>query len=333
MKQTSARSLFLESSQEGRVRNFYQHGSIHVPNKYVVGLFGESVNGTIQYLSDYAVHDPLLGKFKNVKGTRLYSGILTRWLNIHCPDMTITQDVFSNGNVRDIVKNINAIELLWACESIKFTPSVTPKIKKDLKMDTFKNITYPIIMGHEGPGDVTITIIEDRTLMFYQFFNGLMNQFFDPLILKARSSFHKLGLYMIVMDGFALPNLEGIPDERNDTDHWVVEDVPLQVFEFNAIVPTSISPIDYSLSADKKASFTVTFSCPNMFQDPFKTTGNYRGLRDYTSNNTAIDSNMTASTSEKHVLAYNKRNLEETNHSKVVKRGNYKELMARGEEL
>lgn len=329
MKQTSSKSTFLDSTQDARIKNFYNYGSIHVPNKYVVGLFGESVNGTIQYLSDYAVHDPLLGVRKDVKGVRLYSGILTRWLNIHCPDMTITQDVFSNGNVRDIVKNVNSVELLWACESIKFTPSVTPKVKKDMKMDTYKNITYPVIMGHEGPGDITLTITEDRTLMFYQFFNGLMNQFFDPLILKARSSFHKLGMYMIVMDGFSMPNLDGIPNERDETDKWVVEDVPMQVFEFNSIIPTSISPLDYSQASDKKASFTVTFSAPNMFQDPFKTTGNYRGLRDNTTNN-VTDQTMTATSN---TLAYNKQNLEENDPMKVVKRGNYKDLMSRGEEL
>jgi hypothetical protein len=331
MIQTSAKSNFLDSDQTARISNFYEQGSIHVPNKYVVGLFGEAVNGSIQYLSDYAVHDPLLGEFKMVKKVRLYSGILTRWLNIHCPDMTITQDVFSNGNIRDMVDNVNAVELLWACESIKFSPSITPKVKKDLKMDTYKNITYPIIMGHEGPGDITVTITEDRTLMFYQFFNALMNQFFDPLILKARSSFHKLGMYMIVMDGFSMPNMDRIPNERNETSKWVVEDVPLQVFEFNSIIPTSISPIEYSQGSDKKASFTVTFSAPNMFQDPFKTTSNYRGLRDNTSANSMIDSTMTKS--KDYVLSYNKGNLEESSDIKAVKRGNYKELMAIGEKL
>ena len=45
-------------------------------------------------------------------------------------------------------------------------------------------------------------------LMFYQFFNALMNQIFNPLILKARSSIHKLGMYIIVLDGFSFANTE-----------------------------------------------------------------------------------------------------------------------------
>ena len=328
MINVTGQSQYLDSTQEGRIRKYYNNASIHVPNKFVVGFFGEYVKSALQYLADYCVFDPLRGQQKRVYEYRLYSGILTRWMGIHCPDVVVSQDMFSNGYVRDMVDKVTSVELLWACEDIKFKPSITPKIKKDMIIDTYKNIKYPIITGHDGPGEISLTINEDRTLMFYQFFNALMNQFFDPLVLKPRSSFHKLGMYMIVMDGFSYPGLnasDSTTDERGEPRKAVVLESPLQVFEFNSVVMADISQINYGNTNEKKATFNVTLSAPNMFQDPFKTTGNYRGLKNNTSSDVALDGGALSSDG----FTYNKANLEEQGSAKTQKvamNGNYKQI-------
>lgn len=327
-------SNYLDMSQEGRINKFYNQGSIHVPNKFVVGLWGEYITSALQYMSDYTVHDPLLGVNKLVKNTRLYSGVLTRWLQIHSPDTQLApSNVFANGNVRDIIKTVKAVELLWACQSIQFPSTVKPKVD-NIKIDTYKNISYPVITGHNGPGDVKLTIVEDRTLMFYQFFNAIMNQFFDPLILKARSSFHKMGMYIVSMDGFSMPYIQNDGsenfDERNKA-RWAVEDVPLQVFEFNSVILTDIGDVSYSNDSIKPATYTITIRCPNLFQDAFKTTSNFRGLANNTSDKrllNGVDASGLIKDDNKNNM-YNvgtfedKTNYTDANKSLVSKKGRY----------
>ena len=312
----TAKSNFLQSTQEHRVASFFNNASIHVPNKFVVGFWGQAVSGAIQYLSDYSVTDPLLNVPKRVDKINLYSEILYRWMGIHCPDYQQSSQS-TTGNNRTTLSNVSSVELLWACESITFPGSVTPKIDNEMVMDTYKNIAYPIITGHSGPGEIQLTITEDRTLMFYQFFNAMMNQFFDPLILKPRSSFQKLGMYVIVIDGYDTPNKYGykrdyITKDDNGNDYFVVEDVPLQVFEFNSIVLADIGTLKYGNSSDaKSATFNVTLKAPNLFQDAFKTTGNLRGL----ANNTSDKQLLTTAVSDRSSLitkgTYNKSMFEQ----------------------
>ena len=295
----TAKSNFLAQTQSQRIGNFFDHGSIHVPNKFVVGFWGSAVTGAIQYLSDYAGNDPFLGVNKRVKGLNLYTDILNRWLAIHCPDLQRSSEASgTTGLDRSTIKNISSVELLWACESVTFPGSVTPKIDSEMRMDTYKTIAYPVITGHSGPGEIQLTITEDRTMMFYQFFNAMMNQFFDPMILKPRSSFHKLGMYVIVIDGYDTPNKYGykrdyITKDDNGQDYFVVEDVPLQLFEFNSIVLSDIGTLKYGNSSDAKAAtFNVTLKAPNLFQDAFKTTANLRGLANNTSDKELLKSSV-----------------------------------------
>lgn len=284
----TAKSNFLQSTQEQRVASFFNNASIHVPNKFVVGFWGDYVTSAIQYLSDYSVTDPRLNVPKRVDQINLYSDILYRWLSIHCPEYQQSNQSTSI-NPRNTIKPITAVELLWACESITFPGSVSPKFNTEMTLDTYKTIPYPVITGHNGPGEVRLTITEDRTLMFYQFFNAMMNQFFDPLTMKPRNSFQKLGMYVIVIDGYDTPNKYGykrdyVTKDDNGNDYFVVQDVPLQVFEFNAVVLSDIGTLKYGNSSDaKSATFDVTLKAPNLFQDAFKTTGNFRGLEDNTS--------------------------------------------------
>lgn len=321
-----------------RIERVYNEGSIHVPNKYIVGLWGEAVVKAIQYMSDYAVIDPLIANsYKVSNDERIYSGILIKWLRTHCPGITITPASFNNEYGRDIIQSLHSIELLWACEKITFPGSVIPTFNDKIMLDTYKNVKYPIITGHSGPGSITLQIIEDRTLMFYQFFNAIMNQFFDPLILKARSSIHKMGLYMISLDGFDHATTD-LFDERdylrglddNGQTGWSIADVPLQVFEFNSIVPESIGDIDYGYGEEKKATYTVKFKAPNMFQDAFKTMGNFRGMANNTTDKPLLRTmsldEIAVSKSETSIK-YNTGMFEESSHLPPPANGRYTDFI------
>lgn len=327
-----------DRSHKQRIERVFNDGSIHVPNKYIVGLWGEAVVGAIQYMSDYAVIDPLIsGTFKESNKQRIYSGILTRWLKIHCPGIAVSPSTFSNGYGRDIIKTLDSIELLWACEKISFPGSVTPTFNDKMMLDTYKNVRYPIITGHSGPGTITLQIVEDRTLMFYQFFNAVMNQFFDPLVLKARSSIHKMGLYMISLDGFEYAHTDKFDerdyliglDDKGQTG-WTINDVQLQVFEFNSIVPESIGDISYDYGATEKASYSVRFKAPNMFQDAFKTMANFRGMANNTTDkpmltNMSLDEISVSESST--TVKYNKGMFEESSYLPPATNGRYTDFI------
>lgn len=262
----------------------YDTGSIHVPNKYVVGFWGDAVTGAIQYLSEASFNDPI---FKTKKDGELYTRRLLNWLSIFSPGIKAVEHPDGKGLT---VQPVNVVELLWACENVKLPGSVIPKFNTDIRLDTHKSIMYPLITGTNGPGDVTITVVEERSMMFYQFFNALMNQFFDVRILKPRSSFHRLGMYIAVMDG----NQQTVR-EANGTDagKYVYDSVPMQVFEFNSVVPADIGTLSYSNAGEaKKATFQVTMKCPNMFHDGFKTMGTLRGLANNTTDSELISQDM-----------------------------------------
>lgn len=323
-----------------RLDRLYSNGSIHVPNKYIVGLWGEAVGKAIQYLSDYAVIDPLIpSTFKVHNDVRIYSGILTNWLNRHCPGISIAPSAFSNGYGRDIVKSIDAVELLWACEKISFPGSVTPVFDDKMTLDTYKNVKYPVITGHSGPGSINLTIVEDRTLMFYQFFNAIMNQFFDPLILKPRSSIHKMGLYMISLDGLSYPtdslldennNLRGL--ENTGRTGYYIDEVPLQVFEFNSVVLESIGEINYEYGAEKKATYSIKIKAPNMFQDAFKTMSNFRGMANNTTDKQylktmSVDELSVSTSLQTSAHKYNRSMYEESSNLPPKANGRYTDFI------
>lgn len=320
-----------------RISQVYNNGSIHVPNKYIVGLWGEAIRGAVQYMSDYASIDPLkTDSTKITNDVRIYSGILSRWINIHCPNISVSPASFSNGYGRDIINKIDTVELLWACEKISFPSTITPTFDDKMMLDTYKNVKYPIVTGHSGPGSITLTITEDRTLMFYQFFNAIMNQFFDPLILKARSSIHKMGIYIMSLDGFDFPGIkENTIDERGlirgEDDNingvgYTISDVPLQVFEFNSVVLESVGNLSYEYGADKKATFEVKIKAPNLFQDAFKTMGNFRGMANNTSDtqiNGSVSFDKTSLLSSDTSIKYNSKMFEESSPNNPHGNGNY----------
>ena len=212
-------------TQEQRIDAFFSNSSIFVGNKFIVGFWGEYVNSALYYLLDYSNKDPLRGNIPKVyKNQNIYTVLFNKWYGNH---------VVPNSNDSEV-------DLKWACESVKI-PSVGAKTRKGFNIDTTKTIDYPLIEGHEGAKTITLNIVEDKKMMFYQFFNALQNQFFEPLILKPKSSYHKLGMYIAVIGGHQMDNLDLIEREDGVARETTLEDIPMQVFEFNSVVMTGMS--------------------------------------------------------------------------------------------
>ena len=265
-----------------RIESFYNNGSILTDNKYIVGLYGENVLNALSELSDKA-SDRTAFKGRND--------------GIKIPENTYTK-MFNRWRETFVSTGFDEVELRWAVNNVKI-PIVKPTTDSSFSMDTVKSLWYPIVTGAQKTDTVTLSIVEERGMGFYQFFNALMNQFFTPQVLKPKSSFQKISMYIIILNGeyissqkdanikdyvdqLAQGRVIGISKEVKKN----IIDIPLQIFEFNSIVPKDISPLVFKQD-DKpsKVSFTVTFEAPNLFQGSYKTT-TLKGLMDRTTDRT-----------------------------------------------
>ena len=250
-----------------RIEKFYNKGSILVDNKYIVGLYGENVRNAISTMEK----ESQKGQKKIFSGKEdgptkdipiplnTYEKMFTRW-----------KDTFVTFE-----KERDEVELRWTVSDVRI-PMIKPKIDKDLAMDTIKTLWYPIIMGAQKTDTITLKIVEERGMGMYQFFNALMNQFFTTKVLKPKSSFQKVAMYIIILNG------EYIPTESKKN----IIDIPLQIFEFNSVVPTGISPLTFKQGERAGiVTFTVNFDAPNIFQGTYKST-TMKGLMDNTTDTT-----------------------------------------------
>lgn len=297
-------------SQEQRISSFFNNASIFIGNKFIVGFWGEYVNGALVYLNSHATADPARGNIQKIyNGQNIYSVLFNKWRSTHVvPDSSDSE-----------------VDLKWACESVKI-PHVGAKIRKGFNIDTIKSIDYPLIEGHDGTKTVVLSIVEDKRMMWYQFFNALQNQFFDPTILKPKSSYHKMGMYIAVLGDHYMdntnPSTRGPYDNSTKESHHtttnlnttnnrevILEVMPMQVFEFNSVVMSGMSDTMLDNTTKNKTTFTVNIECPNMFHGPFKTIGNFRGISNNSSDKQFISGTDSAGINTD--LSYNTREFED----------------------
>jgi hypothetical protein len=294
----------IDQSMAQRIEYFYNRASILANNKFLVGLYGEYVKSALDKMYEYAqfTGDPTNKTTKLINDKQLYVTQLENFLADHANP---------KGDFREI-------ELKWTAKGISI-PNVKTTTETSLNIDAIKTLYYPLVKGHEATGKIVVNIVENRTMTMYHFFNALTNQFFNPKILKPRSSFQKLSMYVIVLNGEQYENVQDIlsttryMDENvMSTTKWMengvlktqankeqvlktktmvvgeetkryIESIPLQVFEFNSIVPINISDISLSSAEPKKVEYTVTFEAPNLFQSSFNTLNEFAYLRDNSS--------------------------------------------------
>ncbi len=270
-----------------RINNYFDNGSIYVPNKFIVLLYGEYVTKAI----DSMIKDIDNQNQNDLK--RINDINFTNWLK---------NFYFNGGND----PYFGCIDLGWACKDVSI-PTSNSEFEEDFVLDTIKQIRYPLIKSPVKIQNVSMTIVEDRHLMFYQFFNSLINQFFNPKVLKANSSFHKLNIAVV-----ALTQTDQLPDEDNVVQTEQVKStllekifsdnsgntptprknkdvyaIPGNVFEFTSASLDKLENINLSNASKAPLEYRVNFKVPNSFQSSFN--NELSGSLDKTSDSVLLD--------------------------------------------
>lgn len=276
----------IDKTMKQRIDEYYGSASIYRPNKFIVGFYGEYVNQAVaKLISDADTErypsNRYNGNQKVSLKTKVYRNALEQWKQKH------------------YVQEDSMVELKWACSDVTI-PSTQVETETGVLIDSIKSAQFPLVKSYGGIQQVSVTITEDRHMMMYQFFNALLNRFFTPQIQKPRSSLHKLGMYIAVLqEDFVVHNGNGEGSElENGSIRGVYTDNPggsdldaavSQVFEFNSIVLKGIPELRFENNIQDKLSYTLKFDVPNSFQGSFKTSA--KGMRDNTSDRMFLANN------------------------------------------
>lgn len=263
----------LDKTMKANIDEFYNNASVYRTNKFFIGMYGEYVKLAVDKMEKHSKADD--GNVKIVKGSHIYKDAFNRWKGTFYSTFEHPRTKMTMGQ----------IDMRWACSGISI-PHVGSDVSTDDYIDSIKSIKYPLIKNVKDGGNVVIDVRDDKNLMWYQFFNAMNNCFYRAQILKPRSSFQKVALYIApIQEQFVKnPALKEGGKPRNSAIDAVVS----QVFEFNSAVLTDISSMNLQNDSKEILEYKVTFAVPNTFQGSFNNT--YRGLADNTSD--GVDSRM-----------------------------------------
>lgn len=250
------------------MEKFYHAARGHLVNKYHVGFWGPYVDEALRIMDRNSYADKYsltnVKTFKNTTDAYLKAAF-NQWA-----------DMFYD-------RESKVLNMYWAAKSVK-VGEAKAKPKDVSGLDTTKGMMYPLIQGDQGPQTLNITVVDDPYMMWYQFFNALYNAQFSPLVLKARSTWHKIN---IAIDLYA----ESTTMVRSSLGQYATEQTPFitdaslsQMFEFNSAILLSAPSITMSYDVNNPYTFNLSFKYPNAFQGTFKQQLRY--LRDNTCDGT-----------------------------------------------
>lgn len=255
----------LTPGMNGLLNNFYRNSTIYVPNKYSVILYGPAVRNAMSVLRKSSeatrtdVKNPINGD--GATGHRpIDLESFKRWEHYHYHKSFFKE--YSGYPFSNKTKSINgAVHLKWACNNVNIpTLDSQEADDKEITMDTFKNIKFHIVGDADANKALTLSVTEEKGMMWYQFFNALGNQFFNAKALIPRDSLHKLSALVVPL----------ISSEDDDiTSRMKFEKG--QIFEFNSIIYTGMgNTLKFSNDTETPLTYNVSFTCPNSFQQTFK---------------------------------------------------------------
>ena len=263
----------LDKTMKANIDEFYDNASVYRTNKFFVGMFGEYVKLAVDKMEFRSKSSN--GNAKIIKGSHIYEDAFNKWKGTF-------YSTFEHPKTKML---LGQVDMRWSCVDIS-VPHTSSAISTENYIDSIKSIKYPIIKGASDTGDVVINVRDDKNMMWYQFFNALNNCFYRAQILKPRSSFQKVSLYVApIQEQFV--KSESFK-ENGKARESTIDSVVSQVFEFNSAVLKNISSMNLSNENKAILEYKVTFAVPNTFQSSFNNT--YEGLVDNTSD--GVDSRM-----------------------------------------
>lgn len=213
---------------ENKVNEFYNQSSIYIPNKFSVMLYGPYVDSALEEM-DLRVKPTMLVDFN-------------RWKSNH---------VIKNG-----IGDNTVVDLKWACKDVNVPVTNPMEDSQDIVMDAVKDMSYKMIVDYQHGSRVSLTIVEESNMLWYQFFNSLTNQFFHTKTLTMRDSIHKVAVRI---------------QPINLSEEYYGKFEKGQVYEFNSVIPKGItSNIKFDQSTTSATEYKVAIECPDPFQKSLK---------------------------------------------------------------
>lgn len=249
---------------------FYASARGHLVNKYHVGFWGPYVSEALRimdrnaYADKYVISD--VKTFKNTTDMHLKVAF-NQWA-----------DLFYSRETK-------VLNMYWAAESVKIGEA---KAKPDdiSGIDTTKGMKYPLIRGDEGPKQLSLTVVDDPYMMWYQFFNALYNAQFSPLVLKTRSTWHKINIGVDLYSESTTMMRSSLGQLATEQTPFITDLSLAQMYEFNSAVLLGAPNMEMGFNKNDPYKFTVSFKYPNAFQGTFKQKLRY--LRDNTCDGTDV---------------------------------------------
>ena len=252
------------------MEKFYAAARGHLVNKYHVGFWGEYVSEALRIMDRNSFADKYsltnVKTFKNTTDCYLKTAF-NQWA-----------DLFYDRDTK-------VLNMYWAAKSVK-VGEAKAKIEPKTSIDTTKGMRYPLVRGDDGPKSLSITVVDDPYMMWYQFFNALFNAQFSPLVLKARSTFHKINIAIDLYSEAGTLTRSSNGQYATEQSPYITDIGLAQMFEFNSAVLESAPSIKMSYEDGNAYTFDLKFQYPNAFQGSFKQQLRY--LRDNTCDGTDV---------------------------------------------
>lgn len=293
---------------------FYQTARGHLPNKYLVYFYGPYVDEALHVMDRNSYADKYhMTETKPFKIRQLES----------------TSDMYKKAQFDDWFemcydKTENFLCMFWNAKSVEI-PGASAEDKAHM-IDSTKSMSYPIITCNKSPDELKLTVLDDSYMMWFHFFNALYNVQFSPLVLKPRSTFQKINMFVQFF-------YEGITMGRSHDDRTFlrnqcsdqkpcITDVQVgQMFEFNSCILLGAPSLTMGYGNEQAYEFTVRLKYPNSFQGSFKE--KFRYLRDNTTKGTSQNAIIGGTTATSPYGEYNKGFFENDYNTWQVRQRDY----------
>ena len=252
------------------MEKFYAAARGHLVNKYHVGFWGDYVAEALRIMDRNSFSDKY-----SLTNTKTFKNTTDAWLKAAFNQWA---DLFYD-------RDTHVLNMYWAATSVKIGEAQSNTVPV-AGLDTTKGMKYPLIQGDKGPQTITLTIVDDPYMMWYQFFNALYNAQFSPLVLKARSTWHKINIAVDLYSDATTIMRSSNGQLATEAGPYITDISLNQMYEFNSAVLTKAPDMKMGFSDDKPFTFTVSFQYPNAFQGTFKQQLRY--LRDNTCDGTDV---------------------------------------------
>lgn len=301
-----------ERPTDSYLQKYFSHAEGFVPNKFHIGFSGEYVEKALTVMQVNCAGDKYTHAPKMFNGSAYLMKKFSNFIDDHW----------------DNEKRI--LNMLWNCKSVTL-PKPTLALNTINSLDSMKDLTFQMPKKVQT-GELSLTVVDDQYLMWFNFFNAMFNSQISPLVLRPKSGFHKIDISVELLNGATAndwavdmnktalastaPWVEYAPGTRTNLD-------VIQMSEYNSVVLSAAPVIDPDNSKMDLASFTVQFKVPNTLNGTFKKSD--RGLHD----NTTV-SQATVGSSET-TLDYNLRFWEREKKTMLNTRNSYESLSPQDE--